>query len=181
MNIFKLRYNSHNVLISDVQHNFLIFVYVLWYNGKESACHCMRCKRHGFDSWVGKILWRTKGPPAPVFLPGKFHWQRNLVGYSPWSLEESDTIEHTDTHCQIIIIGLVNIHNHTELQIFSSDANFWQLSNMHSAIMNCSHHTLCYIPRICLFYKEKFVLLTLFTFLPTPSPTSGNHLSILCL
>ena len=73
MNIFKLRYNSHNVLISDVQHNFLIFVYVLWYNGKESACHCMRCKRHGFDSWVGKILWRTKGPPAPVFLPGKFH------------------------------------------------------------------------------------------------------------
>ena len=23
--------------------------------------------------------------PTPVFLPGKFHGRRNLVGYSPWS------------------------------------------------------------------------------------------------
>ena len=24
--------------------------------------------------------------PTPVFLPGKFHGQRRLVGYSPWGL-----------------------------------------------------------------------------------------------
>ena len=24
------------------------------------------------------------GRPTPVFLPGKFHGQRNLAGYSPW-------------------------------------------------------------------------------------------------
>ena len=24
---------------------------------KESACQCRRCKRFGFDSWVGKIPW----------------------------------------------------------------------------------------------------------------------------
>ena len=24
------------------------------------------------------------GKPTPVFLPGKFHGQRSLVGYSPW-------------------------------------------------------------------------------------------------
>ena len=29
--------------------------------------------------------------PTPVFLPGKSHGQRNLVGYSPWGLKESDT------------------------------------------------------------------------------------------
>ena len=35
-----------------------------------------------FDPWVGKIPWRRKWQPLPVFLPGKPHRQRNLVGYS---------------------------------------------------------------------------------------------------
>ena len=30
---------------------------------------------------------------APVYLPGEFHEQRSLVGYSPWGCEESDTTE----------------------------------------------------------------------------------------
>ena len=29
--------------------------------------------------------WRRKCQPTPVLLPGKFHGQRILVGYSPWS------------------------------------------------------------------------------------------------
>ena len=28
-----------------------------------------------------------------VFLPGEFHGQRSLVGYSPWGCKESDTTE----------------------------------------------------------------------------------------
>ena len=28
---------------------------------------------------------------APIFLPGEFHGQRSLAGYSPWSHKESDT------------------------------------------------------------------------------------------
>ena len=36
----------------------------------------------GFDSWAGKIPWRRKWQPTPVFLPGEFHGQRNLEGYS---------------------------------------------------------------------------------------------------
>ena len=39
-------------------------------------------------SWVGKIPWRRKWHPTPVFLPGKSHGQRSLAGYSPWGLEE---------------------------------------------------------------------------------------------
>ena len=31
--------------------------------------------------------------PTPVFLPGEFHAQRNLVGYSSWGRKESDTTE----------------------------------------------------------------------------------------
>ena len=35
-------------------------------------------------SGVRKIPWSRKWQPALVFLPGKFHGQRNLVSYSPW-------------------------------------------------------------------------------------------------
>ena len=28
--------------------------------GKEPACQCRRCKRRGFDPWVGQISWRRK-------------------------------------------------------------------------------------------------------------------------
>ena len=34
---------------------------------------------------LGKIPWRRKWQPTPVFLPGKCHKQRSLEGYSPWS------------------------------------------------------------------------------------------------
>ena len=38
--------------------------------------------RRGFSSWVGKIPWRRKWQPTPVFLPGESHGQRSLVDYS---------------------------------------------------------------------------------------------------
>ena len=44
----------------------------------------------GFDPWVGKIPWRRKWLPTPVFLPGQCHVQRNLAGCSPWGPKESD-------------------------------------------------------------------------------------------
>ena len=31
--------------------------------------------------------------PIPVFLPGEFHGQRSLMGYTPWGHKESDTTE----------------------------------------------------------------------------------------
>ena len=37
------------------------------------------CRRCGFNPWVGKIAWRREWLPTPVFLPGEFHGQRNLV------------------------------------------------------------------------------------------------------
>ena len=33
--------------------------------------------------WAGKILWRRKWYPTPVFLPGEPHGQRSLAGCSP--------------------------------------------------------------------------------------------------
>ena len=48
-----------------------------WLRGKESACWCTRCKRRGFDPWVGKIPWNRKWQPTPIFLPRKFYGQRS--------------------------------------------------------------------------------------------------------
>ena len=44
------------------------------------------------ETWVqflvGKIPWRKEWQPNPVFLPGEFHGQRILAGYSPWGCKE---------------------------------------------------------------------------------------------
>ena len=44
------------------------------------------------------LKWRRKWQPTPVFLPGESHRQRNLVSYSPWDHEESDTTEKLYIH-----------------------------------------------------------------------------------
>ena len=37
----------------------------------KNSHQCRRHKRHGFDSWVGKIPWRRAQQPTPVFLPAE--------------------------------------------------------------------------------------------------------------
>ena len=34
---------------------------------------------------------------TPVFLPGEFHGQRNMAGYSPWGCKESDMTKQLST------------------------------------------------------------------------------------
>ena len=41
----------------------------------------------------GRIPWRRKWQPTPVFLPGESHGRRSLVGYSPRDCKELDTTE----------------------------------------------------------------------------------------
>ena len=46
------------------------------------------------DPCVGKIPWRRKRQPTPLFLPGKScRGQRSLEVYSPWGCKELDTTE----------------------------------------------------------------------------------------
>ena len=42
-----------------------------WLSGKQSTC---QCRRLGFSPWVGKIPWRRKWQPTPVFLPWEILW-----------------------------------------------------------------------------------------------------------
>ena len=49
--------------------------------------------------------WRRKWQLTPVFLPGKSHGQRSLVGCSPWGRKESDTTEWLHIHFSLSCIG----------------------------------------------------------------------------
>ena len=58
---------------------FLVFPGVS--DSKESTCNAGDL---GLIPGVGKIPWRREWLPTPVFLPGEFHAQKSLVGYSLW-------------------------------------------------------------------------------------------------
>ena len=73
-----------------------------WLSGKESACQCRRHRRCGLDPWIGKIPWRREWQPTLVFLPGKFHKQRNLVGYSPGGHTASEMTMSTHALSQFL-------------------------------------------------------------------------------
>ena len=71
---------------------------------KKSICKCKKCR---FDHWVGKIPWKRKQQPTPVFLPGKSHGQKRLVGYGPWVYKELDTTELLSTHSFCLFLFLL--------------------------------------------------------------------------
>ena len=62
-----------------------------------------------------KIPWRREWLPTLVFLPGKFHGQRSLVGYSPWGHKESDMTEQLTLS---LFIFFMLLHVPSKIQIF---------------------------------------------------------------
>ena len=62
----------------------------------------------------GKIPWRRKWQPTPVFFPGKSHGQRNLVGYSP---RGSQRVRH-DWGTSLSFFLYTHIHTRTHVCIF---------------------------------------------------------------
>ena len=64
-------------------------------DGKEPACNEGDM---GSIPGLERFPWRREWQPTPVFLAGKSHGQRSLVGYSPWGRKESDTTERLNTY-----------------------------------------------------------------------------------
>ena len=87
---------------------FLVAKYELprWLSGKESTC---QCKSLRFNLWVGKVAWRKKWQPAPVFLPGKSHVQRSLVGYSPYGHSQTLLSDYTFTFIHLCVCLCVSV------------------------------------------------------------------------
>ena len=100
------------------------FLLPQWLSGLRICLRCRRHRRHGFNPWVRQIPWRRAGQPTPVFLPGEFHGQRSLVGYSPWGLKESDTTEQlilSFTFCSVKhFAGMLQIRLAMPLNLLAS-------------------------------------------------------------
>ena len=72
------------------------------------------------------IPWRRQWQPIPVFLPGKSHGGRSLVGYSPWGCKESDTTEVTSLSRQLksIVMSLKPCYFVVDQQEASQNGHF---------------------------------------------------------
>jgi len=92
--LYIMRNRMPNVWQSELWYMLAVVTIILGFpggsDGKEST---WKCGRPGFDPWVRKMPWRREWQPTPIFLPGKFHGQKSLVGYSPWGHKESATTE----------------------------------------------------------------------------------------
>ena len=106
----------------------------------------MRCKRGGFDPWVIKIPWRRAWQPTPVFLPGKSHAQRSLVGYSSCRRKELDTTERLSTHAHVCIymsIIALSLHTYSHTHTHThTHTHFTQFPKWILAINTFIHRTL---------------------------------------
>ena len=60
---------------------------------KDLPANARDSRDAGAVSVSGKIQWSRKWQPLPLFLPGKFHGQRSLVGYCPCGHKELDMTE----------------------------------------------------------------------------------------
>ena len=74
---------------------------LMGFSGSSAVKNLLAMRRHrrrGFSPWVGKTPWRRKWQATPGFLPGKFHGQRSLAGYSPRGHKESNMTEPRKTN-----------------------------------------------------------------------------------
>ena len=87
----------------------VFFFYNVFYSGFDVWLHraslvvqiisiCLQCRKLRFDPWVGKIPWRRKWQPTPVFFPGESHGQRSLEGYSPWGHKGQTWLKRLSMH-----------------------------------------------------------------------------------
>ena len=93
----------------DLERSAVILGLPWWRSGKDSSCQYRSCRTCRFDPWVGKILWRRKWQPTPVFLPGKAHdggaWWATVHGVTESQTRLSE--QHFHFHHSVLFAVLV--------------------------------------------------------------------------
>ena len=81
-----LHFNNHNYITTKKFYSIFSFLkYIPWASQVVQWWRTyLPMQETWVQSWIGKIPWRRKWQPTPLFLPGKFHGQRSLAGYSSW-------------------------------------------------------------------------------------------------
>ena len=76
----------HGVLVSVWLQVCAVLIYLFLvcggFLGVSAIKNRLPRKRHRFHPWVEKIPWERNWQTTPVYLPGKSHGQRSLLGYS---------------------------------------------------------------------------------------------------
>ena len=93
-------------------------------NGTESACQYRRCKRCGFDPWVGKIPWSKKWQPHSSILAWKIPWTEEPGGLQSMGLQRVGL----SMFCLFVCFLYLFIHWWT--------LNFHELAIINNAAMN---------------------------------------------
>ena len=106
---------GYKLMLTLFYHGSKVFFWLSWWlSGIE-------CRRGRFDPWVRKNLSGRKWQPTPVFLPGEFHRQRSLEGYSPWDRTEwlTFTFMLDNTYSSTSWVVILNIGGHLSgLEVF---------------------------------------------------------------
>ena len=92
-------YLLHECLMYCIELNVRWRLHFYWVSlvsdSKDSVCNVGEL---GFDPWVGKIRWRGERLPTSAFLPGGFHGQRSLAGFSPWVAKSWTQLSYSQFH-----------------------------------------------------------------------------------
>ena len=142
----------------------------------------MQFRRCGFNPWVGKIPWRRKWQPTPVFLPGKSHGQRSLVAIVRGVPRvEHDLATKSRPQCNMItppvsvntsfshIIVVVQLLNY--IQHF---ANSWTATHQLSLSFTVSWSSLKPMPIESMMPSNHLILCHPFSSCPQSFPASGS-------
>ena len=129
----------------------------------------MQCLVHHFQTFHKKKLWSTvkiyilhvaqdtirrrQWHPTSVLLPGKYHGQRSLVGYSPWCYKSQTRLKWLSTKerkisgTQGMVFGNQDVHSgiiKAQLKFFVFHQfsslpthNLWHQYHIH--LVSCSH------------------------------------------
>ena len=118
---------------------------------------------------MGKIPWRRKWQPTPVFMPGESHEQRSLVCYSPWGHKESDTTERLHFHWLSFFLKIITV---------STSGWFYSTTTVVVVIKTVSRAWLFVIPWTTACQTPLFptVSQSLLRFMSTESVMLSNHL-----
>ena len=80
--------------IKTIQKYHLTLVRLVIIKKTKNNKRCQECR----ENWILLHFWRRKRQPTSVFLPGEFHEQKSLAGYSPWDRKESDMTKRLKHH-----------------------------------------------------------------------------------
>ena len=90
--------SSNSTVFIEMEKRDLIKIYypVKGFSGGSVVKNPPAVQEKEMSVWsqVRKSPWNNRWQPTPIFLPGEYHEQKSLAGYSPWCCKDWSDWEH---------------------------------------------------------------------------------------